>query len=203
MKQSFFLFFGLLLRKWLKRHFFFPAHRASVEAAAPAVYLCAQGQTPGWVIWPCGRCYRQRRRKMVSVWAVTVCIPRGEPQREGKLHLPRSCALTKFCQSHSRWGEFTSESTSAPGGGKKKRKIERKHHSLSSPFRYKSAFSPARHATFPTLSIKVICILTHFLISPLLKTNAAFFFSHPSPAIRRWQCNLLYKATGYSCLRLR
>lgn len=116
----------LLTKKWLKRDFF-PLYRVSVGAAAAAVYLCAQGQTPGWVIWPCGRCYRQRRRKMVSVWAVTVCIPRGEPWREGKLHLPQSCALTKFCQSHSqRGGGFTSESTSAPRKKKRKEKEKEK-----------------------------------------------------------------------------
>lgn len=123
---------------------------------------------------------------MVSVWAVTVCIPRGEPRRGGKLHLPRSCAPTKFRQSHSRWGNLHPNQQAHPGDGEKKkkgekRKRERKHHSLSRPFRYKSAFSPARQATFPALSIKVICILTHFLISPPLKTNAAFFFFFLSP----------------------
>lgn len=50
------------------------------------------------------------------------------------------------------------------------------------PFRYKSAFPPARHVTFfPTLSIKVICILTHILISLLLETNAVPFYPPPPP----------------------
>lgn len=163
------IYFFTLLKCVVKNSIFFLSPQSVCETA-PAVYLLHPRSdfsmsyfAMWWMLSTAGG------RKMARVWAVTV-YPQGGLRARGKLHLPRSCVCKKFPQSHSQ-RKFTSESTSALHKARHSRQFHLDINLLSLP-----------HGTslfFPALSIKVICKLTHILISAPLETNAVPFYSPP------------------------